>query len=79
MDNSSTLSWVEECEITLNTILEKPSTELYSNFSDWCKLSGVKSTPSRKTFCRELRDRFDLDSGMRQGKGGKWYFRVNLD
>lgn len=79
IDNSSTLSWVDECEIGLSMILEKPTTELYSNFADWCKLSGVKSTPSRKTFCRELRDRFDLDAGMRQGKGGKWYFRVNLD
>lgn len=79
IDNSSTLSWVDECEIALSVILEKPTTELYSMFSDWCKLSGIKTTPSRKTFCRELRDRFDLDAGMRQGKGGKWYFRVNLD
>jgi hypothetical protein len=43
------------------------------------KLSGVKSTPSRKTFCRELRDRFDLDATMRQGKNGKRFFRVSLD
>ena len=79
VDNSSTLSWVDECEISRETILEKSSTELYSDFSDWCKLGGVKSTPSRKTFCRELRDRFDLDANMRQGKNGKRYFRVSLD
>ena len=79
VDNSSTLSWVDESEITLDQILETSSTELYSNFADWCKLSGVKSTPSRKTFCRELRDRFDLDATMRQGKNGKRFFRVSLD
>ena len=79
VDNSSTLSWVDESEITLDQILETSSTELYSNFADWCKLSGVKSTPSRKTFCRELRDRFDLDGTMRQGKNGKRFFRVSLD
>ena len=79
VDNSSTLSWVDESEITLDRILETSSTELYSNFADWCKLSGVKSTPSRKTFCRELRDRFDLDATMRQGKNGKRFFRVSLD
>jgi putative DNA primase/helicase len=79
VDNSSTLSWVDESEISREIILEKSSTELYSDFSDWCKLSGVKSTPSRKTFCRELRDRFDLDANMRQGKNGKRYFRVSLD
>ena len=79
VDNSSTLSWVDESEITLQTILDKSSTELYSMFADWCKLGGVKTTPSRKTFCRELRDRFDLDANMRQGSNGKRYFRVNLD
>lgn len=79
VDNSSTLSWVDESEITLDQVLETSSTELYSNFADWCKLSGVKSTPSRKTFCRELRDRFDLDATMRQGKNGKRFFRVSLD
>lgn len=79
VDNSSTLSWVYESEITLDQILETSSTELYSNFADWCKLSGMKSIPSRKTFCRELRDRFDLDATMRQGKNGKRFFRVSLD
>ncbi len=79
IDNSSALSWVDETGISLETILATSSTELYSNFGDWCKMGGVKNVPSRKTFCRELRDRFDLDANMRQDKTGKRYFRVNLD
>ena len=79
IDNSSALSWVDETGITLEQIIGTPSTELYSNFSDWCKMGGVKNVPSRKTFCRELRERFDLDASMRQDKTGKRYFRVNLD
>ena len=79
IDNSSALSWVDEVGITLEQILATSSTELYSNFGDWCKMGGVKNVPSRKTFCRELRDRFDLDANMRQDKTGKRYFRVNLD
>lgn len=79
IDNSSALSWVDEAGITLEQLLATSSTELYSNFGDWCKMGGIRNIPSRKTFCRELRDRFDLDANMRQDKNGKRYFRVNLD
>ena len=80
IDNSTTLSWIDDADISLDQVVEKPRDELYSDFSDWCKLGGMKQIPTKKTFFREMRDKFDLDPKPRfDNKTRKRYFRPNLE
>lgn len=79
-DNSTTLSWVADQEITLEQVLETPSSDLYSDFADWCKQSGIKANnvTGKKIFNRELIDKFDLERRQKQHGDGKRYFVVAL-
>lgn len=79
-DNSTTLSWVADQDIQLDEILETPSQDLYSNFCDWCKQSGIKAynVTGKKIFNRELIEKFELDKIQQQHGDGKRYFRVSL-
>jgi putative DNA primase/helicase len=79
-DNSTTLSWVADQEITLEQVLETPSSDLYSDFADWCKQSGIKANnvTGKKIFNRELIDKFDLERRQKQHSDGKRYFVVAL-
>ena len=80
IDNSTTLSWVDDAEIEIDQVVEKSRDELYSDFSDWCKLGGMKQIPTKKTFFREMREKFDLDAKPRfDNKTRKRYFRPNLE
>lgn len=80
VDNSNTLSWVEEVELTLQDVCGKPRDELYTDFSNWCKLSNIKQITGKRTFMKEVKDYFDLDEKPRQDRTtGKRYFRVSLD
>lgn len=80
-ENSTTLTWVEDEEITLEHVLDTPSAELYTEFSDWCKLSGIKATmiTGKKVFNKELMTKYDLDKKQKQKNNGKRYFVMNLD
>lgn len=80
IDNSTTLSWIDDAEIELDQVVAKSRDELYSDFSDWCKLGGMKQIPTKKTFFREMREKFDLDAKPRfDNKTRKRYFRPNLE
>ena len=80
VDNSNTLSWVEEVELTLQDVCGKPRDELYTDFSNWCKLSNIKQITGKKTFFKELKDYFDLEEKTRQDSiSGKRYFKPSLD
>lgn len=80
-DNSTTLSWLEDAGVDLEQIIDTPSAELYSDFVDWCKRSGIKTfnVTGKKVFNKELIDKFGLERGQKQRHDGKRYFVINLD
>lgn len=80
IDNSTTLSWIDDADIEIDLVVTKSRDELYGDFSDWCKLGGMKQIPTKKTFFREMREKFDLDAKPRfDNKTRKRYFRMNLE
>lgn len=80
-DNSNTLSWIEDKDLTEEFFLESPTDKLYSDFVDWCKLSGVKSNniTGKKTFFKEIVSKYNFEEKPKQKKDGKRYFIVSLD
>ena len=80
-ENSTTLSWIDDAGITLDSVLETSTDQLYSDFVDWCKNSGIKSAyiTGKKGFYNELIQKFDLEKKPRQRHTGKRYFVLNLD
>ena len=80
-DNSSTLTWIDEENIELDVVLNVPAFELYSRFTDWCKLSGIqaKNMTGKKTFYKELSKYYELENTLRQRTDGKRYFVLKID
>ena len=80
-ENSTTLSWVDDKELTGDYMLSKSTDELYSEFVDWCKLSGIKTSnvTGKKTFYKEMRTKFGFEERPVQRANGKRYFRISLD
>jgi putative DNA primase/helicase len=80
IDNSSVLTWVDEIELTLIDVCSKPRDELYTDFVNWCRLSNVKQITGKKTFFKEMKEKFELADTVRQDKAtGKRYFQASLD
>lgn len=79
-DNSTTLSWIEDKELTEDYFLEKPRDVIYSEFSDWCKVSGIKSgnVTGKKTFFKEIVQKFDFEEKPKQKADGKRYFILKI-
>ena len=79
-DNSTVLSWIEDKELNEDYFLEKPRDVLYSEFSDWCKVSGIKSAniTGKKTFFKEVTQKFDFEEKPRQKTDGKRYFILKI-
>ncbi|RHW46798.1 hypothetical protein DS832_04740 [Bombilactobacillus bombi] len=79
-DNSTTLSWVEDQDIDLDHILKISSADLYSEFVNWCKGSGIRTNniTGKKIFNKELIQEFDLEKRQKQKGDGKRYFIVKL-
>lgn len=79
-DNSTVLSWIEDKELTLEYFLNTPRDTTYSEFSDWCKCSGIKSTmiTGKKTYFKEVAAKFDLEDKPRQKGDGKRYFMLKI-
>ena len=79
-DNSTVLSWVEDKELNEDYFLEKPRDELYSEFADWCKVSGIKSNnvTGKKTFFKEITQKFDFEEKPKQKNNGKRYFILKI-
>ena len=75
-DNSTVLSWIDDKELNEDYFLDSPRDTLYSEFSDWCKVSGIKSSnvTGKKTFFKEIVQKFDFEEKPRQKKDGKRYF-----
>ena len=79
-DNSTVLSWIDDKELTEDHFLEKPRDTLYSEFSDWCKVSGIKASniTGKKTFFKEVTQKFDFEERPKQKADGKRYFILKI-
>ena len=79
-DNSTTLSWIDDKELNIDYFLDNSTDKLYSDFTDWCKLSGIKSAnvTGKKTFYKEVVTKFDFEEKPKQKSDGKRYFIVKI-
>lgn len=79
-DNSTVLSWIDDTELNEDYFLDKPRDALYSEFADWCKVSGIKTSnvTGKKTFFKEVVGKFDFDEKPKQKADGKRYFIQKL-
>lgn len=80
IDNSTVLTYLDDQELSETEVLEKPKDVLYSEFVDWCKLSGIKNIniTGKKAFYKEIIDKFGLDDKPLQKSDGKRYFMEKL-
>lgn len=79
-DNSTVLSWIEDKDLDADYFLADPRDKAYSEFVDWCKVSGVQSkmVTGKKTFFKEVATKFDFEEKPRQKADGKRYFVVKI-
>lgn len=79
-DNSTVLSWIEDKEYTEDYFLNKPRDACYSDFADWCKVSGIKpaNVTGKKTFFKEVATKFDFEEKPKQKADGKRYFILKI-
>lgn len=79
-DNSTVLSWIEDKELTLDYFLENPRDKTYSEFCDWCKVSGIKSSmiTGKKTYFKELITKYEFEEKPQQKSDGKRYFILKI-
>lgn len=80
-DNSTTLSWIEDKGLDMDYFLDKSTDFLYSEFTDWCKLSGIKSdnVTGKKTFYKEVVAKYEFEDKPKQKADGKRYFILKID
>jgi putative DNA primase/helicase len=79
-DNSTVLSWIDDKELDEDYFLEKPRDVLYSEFADWCRVSGIKpgNVTGKKTFFKEVTQKFDFEEKPKQKQDGKRYFILKI-
>lgn len=79
-DNSTVLSWIEDKELDEDYFLENPRDVVYSEFADWCKVSGIKSgnITGKKTFFKEVTQKFEFEEKPKQKADGKRYFILKI-
>lgn len=80
-ENSTTLSWIEDKGLDEDYFLDNSTDKIYSDFGDWCKLSGIKSgnVTGKKTFYKEVVYKFGFEDKPKQKGDGKRYFIVKID
>ena len=80
-DNSTVLTWIAEEELNEEYFLDNPRDMLYSEFCDWCRLSGIQASniTGKKTFFKEVIEKFGFDKKPKQKfKDGKRYFITRI-
>lgn len=79
-DNSTVLSWIEDAELKEDYFLDKPRDTIYSEFADWCKVSGIKyfNITGKKSFFKEVAQKFDFEEKPKQKANGKRYFVLKI-
>lgn len=80
-ENSNVLSWVDDEGIELDHVLDVSTSELYSEFQDWCRNSGIKTNniTGKKAFNKEMQGKFGLEHTPKQKGDGKRYWQPSLD
>ena len=80
-DNSTTLSWIDDKGLDADYFLDNSTDKVYADFTDWCKLSGIKAgnVTGKKTFNREIIYKYDFEEKPKQKGDGKRYFIVKID
>ena len=80
-DNSTTLSWIDDKDLAINYFLENSTDKAYSDFTDWCKISGIKSNnvTGKKTFFKEVIAKYGFEDKPKQKADGKRYFIIKID
>lgn len=80
VENSTVLSWIEDKELDEDYFLNIPRDTAYSEFADWCKSSGIKNgnITGKKTFFREVAQKFDFEEKAKQKADGKRYFILKI-
>lgn len=79
-DNSTVLSWIDDKELDEDYFLDNPRDASYSDFTDWCKVSGIKASniTGKKTFFKEVVQKFEFEEKPKQKNDGKRYFVVKI-
>ena len=79
-DNSTVLSWIDDVGIDERVALASSRKKLYSDFTDWCKQSGVKvdHVTGKKAFFKEVITKFGFEEAGQQKSDGQWYFRIKI-
>lgn len=75
-DNSTVLSWIEDQELKAKYFIDNSTDKIYSDFVDWCKISGIKSAniTGKKTLYKEIVSKFEFEDKPKQKGDGKRYF-----
>lgn len=79
IENSNVLSWVFDKELDIDYLLDNPRDNLYSEFCDWCKVSGISMVTGKKTFYKELKNYYNFEESTKQKHNGKRYFIMKID
>lgn len=79
-DNSTVLSWIDDAELDEDHFLINSRDVLYAEFTDWCRLSGIKNSliTGKKTFFKEIISKYNFDEKPKQKKDHKRYFIQKL-
>lgn len=79
-ENSTALSWIDDKDLDEDYFLENARDAVYSDFVDWCKLSGVqtKNITGKKTFFKEVAQKFGFEERAKQKADGKRYFILKI-
>lgn len=79
-ENSTVLSWIEDKGLDEDYFTENPTDKVYSDFIDWCKLSGIKTNlvTGKKTFNKEVVAKFGFEDKPKQRADGKRYFIIKI-
>lgn len=80
-DNSTVISWIDDLELTEDYLLDKPRDVLYSEFTDWCKVSGVRQNniTGKKAFNKEIINKFDFkEQPVQRNHDKKRYFMQKI-
>lgn len=83
IENSTTLSWVNDESLTIDQLTNVPTEHLYGEMCDWCQRRRVKYPPGFRTFHRDLENEFKLTRKRARNAdtGGKykWVFVAVTD